>query len=49
MSCRRPLEYAAHICERAVSCNKFETGRSLSVEDSVLEDQEHGIAVFSLS
>ena len=32
MSCRSPVEYAMHICESAVPCTKYETGRSLSVE-----------------
>lgn len=48
MLCRRLLEYAAHICEGAVSYTKYETGRSLSVEESDLKDQEHAISVFSL-
>ena len=49
MLCRRLLEYAAHVCDGAVSYTKYETGRSLSVEESDLKDQEHAISVFSLS
>ena len=26
LSCRRLVEYAAHIYEKAVSCTKYETG-----------------------
>ena len=49
MSCSRRMKNAGHICERALSCTKHERGRSLFVEESVLEDQEHAFSVFSVS
>ena len=49
--CRRLMKDAGHICERVVSCTKHELqrGRSLFVEESVLADPEHALAVFSFS
>ena len=44
--CSRRMKDAGHICERAVSCTKHERGRSLFVEESILEDQEHAFSVF---
>ena len=48
MECSRRMKDSGHICERAMSCTKHERGRSLFVEESVLEDQEHAFSVFSL-
>ena len=49
VSCHRLSMGAGYICERAVSCTKYERGRSLRVDESVLKDQEHAFSVFSLS
>ena len=47
--CRRRMRNTGHICEKAESCTKHEKGRSLFVEESDLEDQEHASSVFSFS
>ena len=47
--CRHPRSNAGHICEKAVSCTKHERGKTLFVEESVLEDQNLAFAVFSFS
>ena len=44
--CRRRMKNAGHICEKAESCTKHEKGRSLFVEESVLEG--HAFSVLSL-
>ena len=47
--CREGRKSAGYICEKTVSCTKHEKGRSLFVEESVLEDQEQASSVFSSS
>ena len=49
IECSHRMKNSGHICERALSCTKHERGRSLFVEESVLEDQEHAFSVFSVS
>ena len=48
LSCTSSAKGAGHICERAVSCTKDETGRSLFIEEFFLKDQEHAFSVFFL-